>query len=49
MSALSNLGFKPADARAAVERAAAHVCADAGLEELVRASLRECSRARPLH
>jgi Holliday junction resolvase RuvA-like protein len=43
LSALTNLGFKASVARAAVERASAHVCVDASLEELIRAALKECA------
>lgn len=38
--ALTGLGFKPSEARAAVERAASEVCTDSTLEELIRKSLR---------
>jgi hypothetical protein len=41
LSALTNLGFRPTEARAALSRARAHVCADAPLEALVRAGLAE--------
>jgi 5-methylcytosine-specific restriction endonuclease McrA len=42
-SALRNLGFKPALANAAVQRAQAHVGADASLQDFIKACLHECS------
>jgi hypothetical protein len=41
LSALTNLGFRATEAKAALARASAHVCADASLEALVRACLIE--------
>jgi len=43
-SALRTLGFKPAVADAAVERARAHVRGDVRLEDVLQACLRECPR-----
>ena len=43
-SALTGLGFRSAEASAAVQRAATHVGENATLEDLIRASLRECAR-----
>ena len=44
MSALRNLGFTPAQARAAVAEALAHVGADASFEPLLRRALAACRR-----
>jgi len=43
-SALRSLGFKPAIADAAVERARAHVRGDVRLEDVLQACVRECPR-----
>ena len=42
-SALRNLGFKSAEATAAVQRAQAHVGPDASLQDFIRVCLQECS------
>jgi len=44
MSALANLGFKPADASAAVNAAIDEIGDDAGLDALVRLALRKAAR-----
>lgn len=44
-SALANLGFRPADAAAAVAAAEEELGAEAGLDALVRLALRKASRA----
>ena len=44
MSALSNLGFKPADASAAVNAAQDELGPDAGLDALVRLALRKAAK-----
>ena len=44
MSALANLGFKPADASAAVNAAQDELGEDAGLDALVRLALRKASK-----
>jgi Holliday junction DNA helicase RuvA len=44
LSALANLGFKPADASAAVNAAQDELGADAGLDALVRLALRKASK-----
>jgi Holliday junction DNA helicase RuvA len=44
MSALANLGFKPADASAAVNAALDELGADAGLDALVRLALRKAAK-----
>lgn len=44
LSALSNLGFKPADASAAVNAAQDELGADAGLDALVRLALRKAAK-----
>jgi Holliday junction resolvasome RuvABC DNA-binding subunit len=43
--ALTQLGFRPAESAAAVERAAPRVGRDATLESLIRAALRACPRS----
>jgi Holliday junction DNA helicase RuvA len=45
LSALGNLGFRPAEASAAVGAAIAELGADAGLDAVVRIALRKASRA----
>ena len=44
-SALTGLGFRPAEAKAAVEEAVTHVGRDVTLEVLIRAALRRCPGA----
>ena len=44
LSALANLGFKPAEASAAVNAAQDELGADAGLDELVRLALRKAAK-----
>jgi hypothetical protein len=44
--ALTGMGFRPAEARAAVARAATHVSRTASLEDWIRAALSECSPPR---
>jgi len=44
LSALANLGFKPADASAAVNAAQDELGADAGLDALVRLALRKAAK-----
>jgi Holliday junction DNA helicase RuvA len=44
LSALANLGFKPAEASAAVNAAQDELGADAGLDALVRAALRKAAK-----
>ena len=44
MSALANLGFKPADASAAVNAAHDELGPDAGLDALVRLALKKAAR-----
>jgi Holliday junction resolvasome RuvABC DNA-binding subunit len=41
--ALVAAGYKPREARAAVERARPHVGADATLEQVIREALRRCA------
>jgi hypothetical protein len=43
-AALMTAGYKPREARAAVERARPHVGADATLEQVVREALKRCTR-----
>jgi Holliday junction DNA helicase RuvA len=45
VSALANLGFKPAEASAAVAKAEGELGPGAGLDQLVRAALKKASRA----
>ena len=44
LSALANLGFKPAEASAAVNAAQDELGADAGLDALVRLALRKAAK-----
>jgi Holliday junction DNA helicase RuvA len=44
LSALANLGFKPAEASAAVSAAQDELGADAGLDALVRLALRKAAK-----
>jgi Holliday junction DNA helicase RuvA len=44
ISALLNLGFRPAEASAAVAKAQGELGADAGLDALVRAALKKAAR-----
>ena len=44
ISALANLGFKPAEASAAVNAAQEELGADAGLDALVRLALRKAAK-----
>ena len=45
-TALVTAGYKPREARAAVENARPHVGASATLEQVIREALRQCSLAR---
>jgi hypothetical protein len=49
LSALANLGFKPAEASAAVSAAQDELGADAGLDALVRLALRMAAKLQTMH